>query len=103
MAASLQPVNGLIKPFATAVPAYSSFGMSLWLSLAATVGDLLCSVVLQAHRKAFAAIVLGSSVHYTCIEVQSLQRLPDRRLQHDLSLREQIVEFAKNPFGRGRG
>jgi len=37
-----------------------------------------------------------------CIEIQSLsKRYQIGRLQHDLSLREQLVEFAKKPFSRG--
>jgi len=38
-----------------------------------------------------------------CIEIQSLSKsYRIGKLQHDLSLREQLVEFAKNPFNRGR-
>lgn len=36
-----------------------------------------------------------------CIEIQSLsKRYQIGKLQHDLSLREQLVDFAKDPFGR---
>ena len=38
-----------------------------------------------------------------CIEIQSLSKTYRiGKLQHDLSLREQLVEFAKNPFNIGR-
>ena len=37
-----------------------------------------------------------------CIEIQSLsKKYQIGRLQHELTLREQLVEFAKNPFNRG--
>jgi lipopolysaccharide transport system ATP-binding protein len=39
----------------------------------------------------------------TCIEIQSLsKRYRIGKLQHDLQLREQLIEFARNPFNIGQ-